>query len=206
MYIPFQDAVNVVGLLCRRPLAPIRRNHMKGSMNCVSKMVKWLPPTPAQVAMELCVFVFLSVNNLAATVSRCNANDLSVERATADAGMSQVEITVYLRNKAQAACVVKGAPHIMLIDSRGNPLILKHRSLRKVAHLKSAVILEPRESAYFQLSFGTSNAYDASECPPAASTVVIRLPRDRGSLETSLNLQACTKLSVSEFRKASATR
>jgi hypothetical protein len=184
----------------------IRRNRMRGSMICVSKMVKWLSPTPAQVAIELCVFVFVSANNLCATVSLCKAYDLSVERTTADAGMSQVELTVYLRNKAQVACVVKGAPHIKLIDGRGNPLILKHRSLRKMAHLRSAVILQPRESAYFQLSFGTSNAYEASECPPAASTVVIRLPRDRGSLEISLNLQACTKLSVSEFRKASATR
>lgn len=145
--------------------------------------------------------VLLASKMVTAGVQPCRENQLAITPTASDAGMSQVQLTFKVTNKSGLPCLLKGSPRVEFLDSHDRAVRFRRSSPHKLPRAGIPHIVGPRDSAYFFVSFETSNPYGPSECPPASAAVRITLPHDYAPVTMRLNLSACTKPCVSSFQK-----
>lgn len=125
-----------------------------------------------------------------------------LEKGPADAGMSHVEITFFLRNQSGTECILNGIPAVKLLDAQGRLLESSSTAHGPVSPISPpakhhAVLLGTGQKAQFRVAYGNSDPYPRGRCPGSSVAISVLPPGNRSALTTDLAVQACTRLIVS---------
>ncbi len=125
----------------------------------------------------------------------CSTNGLTIATAGSKsaAGISgTVELTLSLRNDTAAACHVDGYPIPDLVDASGVSLpttVVRGASISFTDFAATPVILEPTDSAYFNVAY--ADVATGSQTCESAAQIEITMPGSANHQSLPLAVQVC---------------
>lgn len=149
------------------------------------------------------VITSLCMQLSAEQVPRCVETQLSITPGATESGMSKVEVTFVVENQGTNSCFLEGRPSITALSRDGVKLQLSHPSPpapeERSTSKSHPLLLKNGQAAEFSVFFGTSGPYSKAQCPERASQLLVVLPGKTGKKKVNVDLDICTRLSVSAF-------